>query len=75
MSDEHAHSLPDETLPAPPTDDEYLKLARKIREVASQTRLMVARRELLLLAASYERGGDQLDQRTQDCHPIFASFP
>ena len=75
MSDEHAHSLPDETLPAPPTGDEYLKLARKVREVASQTTLMVARRELLLLAANYERGGDQLDRRTQDCHPIFASFP
>jgi len=75
MSDEHAHSLPDDTLSAPPTDDEYLKLARKIREVASQTRLMVARRELLLLAANYERGGDQLDRRTQDCRPIFASFP
>jgi hypothetical protein len=45
------------------------------REVASQTRLMVARRELLLLAANYERGGDQLDRRTQDCHPMFASFP
>jgi hypothetical protein len=33
-----------------------------------------ARRELLRLAADYERGS-HLDRRTQDCHPIFTSFP
>jgi hypothetical protein len=75
MPDDHVHSSPDQTPLAHPTDDDYRELARKIREVASQTRLTVARRELLRLAANYERAGDDLDRGTQDRHPIFASFP
>ena len=75
MSVEHVNSSLDETPPAHPSDDDYRELARKIREVAGQTRLTVARRELLRLAANYERGADHLDRRTQDRHPIFASFP
>ncbi|MGB9644890.1 MAG: hypothetical protein WA709_15990 [Stellaceae bacterium] len=75
MLDKHVHSSLEKTPPAHPSDDDCRELARKIREVAGQTRLAVARRELLRLAANYERGGDHLDRRTQDCHPIFASFP
>jgi hypothetical protein len=75
MSDENAHLLLDGTPPAHPSDAEYRELAQKIRELAGQTKLTVARRELFRLAASYERGGNHLHQRTHDRHPIFASFP
>jgi hypothetical protein len=76
MLDERVHSIPEDRLPAAVTDGECCELARKIRELASQTRLMFAQRELLLLAAKFERGGDYLDPgERKGCHPIFASFP
>jgi len=75
MSDENAHSLLDGTPPAHPSDAQYRELAQKIRELASQTKLTAARRELFWPAANYERGGNHLHQRTPDSHPIFASFP
>jgi hypothetical protein len=50
--------------PPLPTGADYRDLARKIREVAGRTRLPVARRELLRLAANYERRGDHLDGRS-----------
>jgi hypothetical protein len=37
--------------------------------------LALARRELLRLAANYERDGGDLNRETRDRHPIFASFP
>jgi hypothetical protein len=68
--------MPDDSLPAAVTDGERCELARKIRELASHTRLMFAQRELLLLAAKFERGGDYLNPKERmGCHPIFASFP
>jgi len=51
---ERVHSMPGDRLPAAVTDSECCDLARKIRELASQTRLMFAQRELLLLAAKFE---------------------
>jgi hypothetical protein len=44
--------------------DDYRELATKIREVALQSRLPVARRELLRLAATYDQRAGHLDQRT-----------
>ena len=75
MLDEHEHSMPHDMLPAHVPEGEYRKLARKIREVADQTRLVGARHELLLLATKYERSGDHIDRQIRDCHPIFGSFP
>jgi hypothetical protein len=76
MLDERVHSTPEDRLPAAVTDGECCELARKIRELASQTGLMFAQRELLLLASKFERGGDYLDSgERKGCHPIFASFP
>src|SRR6516162_8465350 len=73
---ERVHSMPDDRLPAAVTDGECCDLARKIRELASQTRLMFAQRELLLLAAKFERRGDYPDQEERrGSHPIFGSFP
>jgi hypothetical protein len=43
---------------------DYRRLARQIRDLARQTRLMVARNELLRLATNYTRRGDHLDRRT-----------
>ena len=84
MSDKHTHSLPVEAAPLP-TREDYRELAGKIREVAHQVQLPVARRELLRLATNYDRRADQIDRRTTlwedgedkraDRHPIFASFP
>jgi hypothetical protein len=53
-----------EPMASPPTGDDYRELEVKIREVARQTRLPVARRELGRLAANYERRGNHLDRRT-----------
>ena len=76
MLDERVHSMPDDRLPAAITDGECCDLARKIRELASQTRLMFAQRELLLLATKFERRGDYPDPgERRGSHPIFASFP
>ena len=44
-------SLPTEPILSPPKGDDYRDLAGKIREVARQTRLTVARNELLQLAS------------------------
>jgi hypothetical protein len=41
----------------------YRELATKIRKVAWQSRLPVARRELLRLATSYDQRAGHLDQR------------
>jgi len=64
MQDGCTLSLRPEPIPSLPTGDDYRDLAAKIREVARQTRLLVARRELIRLAASYVRRADHLDQRT-----------
>jgi hypothetical protein len=64
MSDKYAHSLRAETPPPLPTGEDYRQLAGKIREIAGKTRLPVARRELIRLAASYDRRGDHLDRRS-----------
>jgi hypothetical protein len=64
MSDKHAHLLRAETPPPLPDGDDHRTLAGKIRELAAQTRLPVARRELIRLASSYDRRGDHLDRRT-----------
>jgi hypothetical protein len=69
MRDEHAHSLRGEAPPLLPTGDDYRDLAGKIREVAGRTRLPVARRELLRLAANYDRRGDHLDRRSYLFYP------
>jgi hypothetical protein len=42
--------------------DDYRELAFKIREIARQSRLPVARRELLRLAANYDQRAGHLDQ-------------
>ena len=76
MLDERVHSMTDDRLPAAVIDGECCDLARKIRELASQTGLMFAQRELLLLAAKFERGGDYpAAEERKSSHPIFASFP
>jgi hypothetical protein len=63
MQEKHAHSLPHES-PLLPDGDDYRELAGKIREIAGKTRLPVARRELIRLAASYDRRRDHLDRRS-----------
>jgi hypothetical protein len=76
MSDERVYSMPDDRLPAAVTDGECCDLARKIRELASQTGLMFAQRELLLLAEKFERRSGSPDpEERRGSHPIFASFP
>ena len=62
--DECAIPLPTEPLPSPPEGHDYRRLARQIRDLAHQTRLPVARAELLRLATNYDRRGDHLDGRT-----------
>jgi hypothetical protein len=42
-------------LPSPPTGDDYRELAQRTGHVAAQTRLPLARGELVRLAASYDR--------------------
>jgi hypothetical protein len=64
MSDKHTYSLLAETPQPLPTGEDYRDLAGRIRALAAQTRLPVARRELIRLAASYDRRGDHLDRRT-----------
>jgi hypothetical protein len=61
MLDERLHSMPDDRLPAAVTDGECCDLARKIRELAGQTGLMFAQRELLLLTEKFERRSDYPD--------------
>lgn len=76
MLDARLHSMADDRRSAAVTDGEYCDLARKIRELASQTGLTFAQRELLLLAAKFERRGDYPDpEDRKGSHPIFASFP
>ena len=63
MLDEYNLSLLPKPLPSPPTGDDYRDLAQKIRHVAAQTRLPLARRKQARLAASYDRIGDLCDRR------------
>jgi len=63
MIDEYNLSLLSKPLPSPPTGDDYRDLAQKIRHVAAQTRLPLARRKQARLAASYDRIGDLCDRR------------
>jgi hypothetical protein len=49
---------------ARPDSGHYREMARKLRELAHECRFAGARRELLDLAASYERRADSLDART-----------
>ena len=48
---------------SPPDAHDYRRLARQIRDIARQTRLPIARTELLRLAPNYARLGEHLDQR------------
>jgi hypothetical protein len=64
MLDECTILLPPAPVPSPPDGADYRRLARQIRDVARQTRLTVARNELLRLATNYERRGDHFDRRT-----------
>jgi hypothetical protein len=68
MRNECTLSLLTKAIPSPPTGGDYRELAAKIRELARQTRLPVARYELARLAASYERRGGHLDQLTYHCY-------
>jgi hypothetical protein len=47
---------------APPSGPEYRQLARRLRELARDTRRPHARRELLRLSGIYERRADYLDR-------------
>lgn len=49
---------------APPDGEHYREMARGLRELARHCRFAGARRELLDLAASYERRADHFDCRT-----------
>jgi hypothetical protein len=48
----------------PLKSDDYRKLAAHIREVARQTRLTVARNELLRRATNYARRAELIDRRS-----------
>src|SRR6516225_4229101 len=52
----------------------YREMAHGLRKLAHQCRFAGARRELLQLAASYERTGDHFDHRaiTSSRHPLAA---
>ena len=50
--------------PQYPDGEHYRQIAGKLREVARQCRFPVARRELLHLAANYERRGNYIDSRS-----------
>jgi hypothetical protein len=66
MLDECAAPLPIEPIPSPPDGPDDRRLARQIRDIARQTRLTVARTELLRPATNYDQRGDHLDHRA--CH-------
>jgi hypothetical protein len=58
---------PERGLPAPPQypdGEHYREIAGKLREIARQCRFPGARRELLHLAANYERRGNYIDSRS-----------
>lgn len=63
MSDESSPSFLAVAPPSLPNGNDYRELAVRIREIARQTRLPFARRELIRLAISYRRRGDHLDRR------------
>ena len=67
MLDEYNLSLLSKPLPSPPTGGDYRDLAQKIRHVAAQTRLPLARKELVQLATNYERRGDHFGRPTYRC--------
>jgi hypothetical protein len=51
---------------APPVDGaHYREIAHGLRKLARQCRLVGARRELLQLAASYDRRADHFDDRAR----------
>jgi hypothetical protein len=64
MLDELALLVSPELPPRLSNGDDYRRLAGQIREVARQTRLPIARNELLRLAKNYDRRGDHLDGRS-----------
>jgi hypothetical protein len=61
MQDECALPTLAELTPSLPDGSDYRRLARQIRDIARQTRLPVARGELLRFAENYGRRGDHLD--------------
>jgi len=63
MSDECATLPLADAIPSLCDGSDYRRLARQIRDIARQTRLTVARTELLRLATNYARRGDHLDRR------------
>ena len=62
MLDECAAHLPSEPIPGPRDGHDYRRLARQIRDLARQTRLPIARNELIRLATNYD-GRRDLDGR------------
>ena len=64
MLDECTILLPPAPVPSPPDGADYRRLARQIRDLARQTRLIVARNELLRLATNYRRRRDHFDRQT-----------
>ena len=64
MLDECVAPLPIEPIPSPPDSQDYRRLARQIRDLAKQTRLPIARNELLRLETNHGRRCDHLDRRT-----------
>ena len=63
MLDENAAPLAVEPILSPPDGHEYRRLARQIRDIARQTRLPIARNELLRLATNYSCRDDHLEGR------------
>ena len=61
MPDENAAPLPAEPIPSPPDGHDYRRLVRQIRDIARQTRLPIARNELIRLATNHSCRGDHLD--------------
>ena len=52
--------MPDHPNPSPRGDD-YRQLARRLRELARETRLPYARQELVRLSSMYERRAEHLE--------------
>jgi hypothetical protein len=50
---------------SPPDGEHYREMARGLRQLAHKCRLPGARRELLQLAASYDRRADHFDSRAR----------
>lgn len=70
MFDKSPPLLLTEPPPSLRNGNDFRELAIKIREIARQTRLPFARRELLRLATGYQRRGDHLDRTNSMFGPL-----